>query len=81
MERRYIFEKKGRLSADGIPDVPGGSSRAPGFLSPRLLCSLFFFSSSRVPDVLFQQVHRKFRRKVPLNSEQREQLACSVSMI
>lgn len=43
MERRCILEKKGRLSADGIPDVPGGSSRAPGFLSPRLLCSFFFF--------------------------------------
>lgn len=43
MECRGILEKKGRLLADGIPDVPGGSSRAPGFLSPRLLFALFCF--------------------------------------
>lgn len=70
-ERRCILEKKARLSADEIPDVPGGSSRAPGFLSPRLcrLVSFFFLLfSPRVPDESFQQVHCKFRRKVPLNS-------------
>lgn len=46
VERRCILEKKSRLSADEIPDVPGGSSRAPGFLSPRFLrsASSFFFS-------------------------------------
>lgn len=44
------------------------SSRLP-LASPSLLASFFFLE---VPDVLFQQVHCKFRRKVPLNSEQRE---------
>lgn len=37
VERRCILEKKGRLSADEIPDVPGGSSRASSRLGFFLL--------------------------------------------